>query len=53
MLAKKYLKSFAGALKVDSKSFPEPYHWFNDDDYLTQELYYQKIEKLLDLLGKT
>lgn len=50
--AKKYLQSFAGALRVDSKSFPEPYRWFDDDDFLTQEAYYQKIEKLLDLLEK-
>ena len=51
-LAKKYLKSFKGALKVDSKSFPEPHLWFDKDDFLTQETYYQKIERLLDLLEK-
>jgi hypothetical protein len=49
-MAKQYLQSFNGALKVDSKNFPESHCWFDKDDFLTQTLYYQKIGKLLALM---
>lgn len=48
--AKKYLRVFANALTVDSKKFTEPTNWFDKQDLLTLEAYFQKIEKLLTLV---
>ncbi len=50
--AKRYLKSFSYALNVDSKNFPEPRYWFKEGEFFSQELYFQKIEKLLGILEK-
>ena len=47
--AKKCLQSFTNALRIDSKSFPQPSNWFEAEDFLNEEKYFQKIEKLLAL----
>ena len=50
LTAKKYLQSFSNALNVDSKNFPEPRNWFDAADFSTEEIHFQKIEKLLTIL---
>jgi hypothetical protein len=49
---KKYRLSFYNALNVDSKNFPDPVDWFNEEDFCSEELYFQKIEELLLILDK-
>lgn len=51
-IGKKYLQSFSNALNVYSRNFPEPRNWFDEGDYFSEELYFQKIEKLLETLEK-
>jgi hypothetical protein len=50
LAARKYLQSFYGALRVDSTSFPEPRTWLTAKDFLSEEVFFQKIQKLLTLI---
>ena len=39
-------------LNVDSKNFPDPSKWFNEENLCSEEVYFQKIEQLLSILDK-
>ena len=52
-IGKKYLQSFSNALNVYSRNLPEPRNWFDEGDYFSEELYFQKIEKLLETLEES
>ena len=46
---KKYRLLFINALNVDSKNFPNLKDWFSEEDFCSEENYFQRIEKLLSI----
>jgi len=48
--SKKYKLSFSNALNTASRKLPDPKDWFSVEDFCSEELYFQRVEKLLSIV---